>query len=38
MELGLALLRPLRKVVLWTGGEPDMLPEFYGSVYEPRSH
>lgn len=29
------LLRPLDKVVLWTGGEPEMLPEFYGSVYEP---
>ncbi|MFB7289973.1 TIGR03619 family F420-dependent LLM class oxidoreductase [Actinacidiphila glaucinigra] len=29
------LLRPLEKVVLWTGGEPAMLPEFYGSVYEP---
>src|SRR5690348_13975861 len=29
------LLRPLDKVVLWTGGEPDMVPEFYGSVYEP---
>ncbi|GAA3083969.1 LLM class F420-dependent oxidoreductase [Pseudonocardia yunnanensis] len=29
------LLRPLEKVVLWTGGEPDMVPEFYGSVYEP---
>jgi probable F420-dependent oxidoreductase len=29
------LLRPLEKVVLWTGGEPDMLPEFYSSVYEP---
>ena len=29
------LLRPVDKVVLWTGGEPAMLPEFYGSVYEP---
>ncbi|MFD3401338.1 TIGR03619 family F420-dependent LLM class oxidoreductase [Kribbella sp. NPDC058693] len=29
------LLRPLDKVVLWTGGEPQMLPEFYGSTYEP---
>ena len=29
------LLRPLDKVVLWTGGEAEMLPEFYGSVYEP---
>ncbi|MFE0632245.1 TIGR03619 family F420-dependent LLM class oxidoreductase [Streptomyces sp. NPDC058864] len=29
------LLRPLEKVVLWTGGEPAMLPEFYGSTYEP---
>ncbi|MFC5265084.1 TIGR03619 family F420-dependent LLM class oxidoreductase [Kribbella qitaiheensis] len=29
------LLRPLDKVVLWTGDEPEMLPEFYGSVYEP---
>ncbi|MFI6673324.1 LLM class flavin-dependent oxidoreductase [Kribbella sp. NPDC050470] len=29
------LLRPLDKVVLWTGGEPELLPEFYGSVYEP---
>ncbi|MEU4095043.1 TIGR03619 family F420-dependent LLM class oxidoreductase [Streptomyces sp. NPDC026673] len=29
------LLRPLEKVVLWTGGEPEMLPEFYGSTYEP---
>lgn len=29
------LLRPIDKVVLWTGGEPEMLPEFYGSTYEP---
>ncbi|MEU1619680.1 TIGR03619 family F420-dependent LLM class oxidoreductase [Streptomyces sp. NPDC005722] len=29
------LLRPIEKVVLWTGGDPDMLPEFYGSTYEP---
>lgn len=29
------LLRPLDKVVLWTGGEPQMLPEFYSSTYEP---
>jgi probable F420-dependent oxidoreductase len=29
------LLRPLDKVRLWTGGDPEMLPEFYGSVYEP---
>ncbi|MEU6347298.1 TIGR03619 family F420-dependent LLM class oxidoreductase [Streptomyces sp. NPDC046977] len=29
------LLRPLDKIVLWTGGEPQMLPEFYGSTYEP---
>ncbi|MEV6366961.1 TIGR03619 family F420-dependent LLM class oxidoreductase [Micromonospora musae] len=29
------LLRPLEKVVLWTGGEPQMVPEFYGSTYEP---
>ncbi|MET7634002.1 TIGR03619 family F420-dependent LLM class oxidoreductase [Streptomyces sp. NPDC001773] len=29
------LLRPIDKVVLWTGGEPEMVPEFYGSTYEP---
>ncbi|NMO55736.1 TIGR03619 family F420-dependent LLM class oxidoreductase [Actinoplanes sp. TBRC 11911] len=29
------LLRPLEKVVLWTGGEPQMVPEFYRSTYEP---
>ena len=29
------LLRPIDKVVLYTGGEPQMLPEFYSSVYEP---
>ncbi|GAB1509689.1 hypothetical protein JCM33774_17300 [Actinophytocola sp. KF-1] len=29
------LLRPLEKVVLWTGGEPAVLPEFYGFTYEP---
>src|SRR5689334_8886528 len=29
------LLRPVDKVVLWTGGEPQLLPEFYGSTYEP---
>ncbi|MET8647717.1 TIGR03619 family F420-dependent LLM class oxidoreductase [Streptomyces sp. NPDC004675] len=29
------LLRPINKVVLWTGGEPEMLPEFYASAYEP---
>ncbi|MFF3558811.1 TIGR03619 family F420-dependent LLM class oxidoreductase [Streptomyces sp. NPDC002574] len=29
------LLRPIDRVVLWTGGDPQMLPEFYGSTYEP---
>ncbi|WP_433376672.1 TIGR03619 family F420-dependent LLM class oxidoreductase [Actinoplanes sp. CA-142083] len=29
------LLRPIDKVVLWTGGEPQMLPDFYASAYEP---
>lgn len=29
------LLRPIDKVVLWPGGEPEMVPEFYGSTYEP---
>lgn len=29
------LLRPIEKVRLWTGGEPQLLPEFYGSTYEP---
>ncbi|MEV0715141.1 TIGR03619 family F420-dependent LLM class oxidoreductase [Asanoa sp. NPDC050611] len=29
------LLRPLEKVVLYTGGAPAMVPEFYGSTYEP---
>ena len=29
------LLRPLEKVVLWTGGEPQLVPEFYGSTYDP---
>jgi len=29
------LLRPLEEVVLWTGGAPRMVPEFYGSGYEP---
>nr|WP_296076253.1 TIGR03619 family F420-dependent LLM class oxidoreductase [uncultured Actinoplanes sp.] len=29
------LLRPLDKVVLYSGGEPDLVPEFYRSTYEP---
>ncbi|GAA1861076.1 TIGR03619 family F420-dependent LLM class oxidoreductase [Asanoa iriomotensis] len=29
------LLRPVHEVVPLTGGEPTMMPEFYGSVYEP---
>src|SRR4051794_7470254 len=29
------LLRPLDKVVLWPGGDPQMVPEFYRSTYEP---
>jgi hypothetical protein len=29
------LLRPIAKVLLWTGDEPAMMPEFYGSTYEP---
>jgi probable F420-dependent oxidoreductase len=29
------LLRPLEKTVLYTGGEPAMVPEFYASTYEP---
>ncbi|AWS43169.1 TIGR03619 family F420-dependent LLM class oxidoreductase [Streptosporangium sp. 'caverna'] len=29
------LLRPLEKVVLWSGGEPAMMPELYRSTYEP---
>ncbi|SNY34438.1 hypothetical protein [Paractinoplanes atraurantiacus] len=28
-------LRPIDKVVLCTGGEPQMLPEFYASAHEP---
>ncbi|WP_433504602.1 TIGR03619 family F420-dependent LLM class oxidoreductase [Pseudonocardia halophobica] len=29
------LLRPLEKVVLYSSGEPGMVPEFYRSTYEP---
>ncbi|MFJ7213016.1 TIGR03619 family F420-dependent LLM class oxidoreductase [Amycolatopsis sp. NPDC098790] len=29
------LLRPLEEVVLWSGGAPQRVPEFYASTYEP---
>ncbi|MEV6283001.1 TIGR03619 family F420-dependent LLM class oxidoreductase [Kribbella sp. NPDC051770] len=29
------LVRPLEKITMWSGGEPSLMPEFYGSVYEP---
>lgn len=29
------LLRPVEKVVMWTGGEPQEVPEVYRSTFEP---